>query len=188
MESAVVSPSFLTRSYISRKVKGGTVIAEDVFDLETHRRMLRHPDDYRRYVGPCRCCGEVRVHTHCIRTRKLTPGQSGSGTPFHVQIRLYRCVSPACRAVFTVLPAFIARRLWRTWETVDAVVNGTESAPARTRRRWIQRLNGSSWDLFQTFTATVRGRVTDVLCEKRPHTRLRLAEVVEEVVGDLADA
>ena len=46
-------PVCLTRSYKSRNQKGGTVIAEGVRDLETHRRMLLDPDAYRSVIGSC---------------------------------------------------------------------------------------------------------------------------------------
>ena len=43
-----------------------------------------------------------------------------------------------------VLPAFVARHLWRTWKTVEAIVVPPEQrprvvVPERTRRRWRAR-------------------------------------------------
>ncbi len=182
MTEAARTPIQPSRSYAARGVKGGTVIAEDVLDIDTHRRLLRHPDNYRLYVSPCPRCGGSRMQTHCFRQRRLRPGDPGQPVVC-VTIRLYRCGSPSCRAVFTVLPAFIARPRWRSWDTVENVVNGTETAPARTRRRWLSRLKSNACELFQTFTSMVRGRVTELLCRAQPTSRLRFVEVVEQVVG-----
>ncbi len=182
MTKGAHTPVQLNRSYAARGVKGGTVIAEDVLDLDTHRRLLRHPDNYRRYVSPCPRCSGSRMHTHCSRQRRLRPGDPGQPV-VSVTIRLYRCRLPSCRAVFTVLPAFIARHLWRSWETVANVVNGTEIAPGRTRRRWLNRLKSSAWELFQTFTSMITGRVIELLCTTRPRSRLQFVEVIAQVVG-----
>ncbi len=182
MTKGARTPAQPSRSYAGRGVKGGTVIAEDVLDIDKHRRLLRHPDDYRLYVSPCPRCGNSRMQTHCFRQRQLRPGDPGR-PPVCATVRLYRCASRSCRAVFTVLPAFIARHLWRSWETVENVVNGTEAAPARTRRRWLSRLKSNACELFQTFTSMVKGRVTELLCKAQPRSRLRFVEVLEQVVG-----
>lgn len=59
-----------------------------------------------------------------------------------VDIRRYRC--RRCHAVVQVLPGFVARNLWRTWRTVEAIVVPPEQrppvvVPERTRRRWRAR-------------------------------------------------
>jgi hypothetical protein len=50
MSAATLSPpqppGCLTRSYVSRGVRGGTIIAEDVYDLAEHRNRLADPDTY----------------------------------------------------------------------------------------------------------------------------------------------
>lgn len=62
----------------------------------------------------------------------------------HVKIVRYACAG--CRATWRVLPAFIARHLWRRWTTVARAIVGNPGAsmmpvvPARTRRRWKNRL------------------------------------------------
>ena len=55
------APRYLERRYGSSQ-KGGTLIAEDVRDLETHERRLCDPDGYR----PRRCprCGHDVLHVH----------------------------------------------------------------------------------------------------------------------------
>ncbi len=96
-------PICLTRSYKSRGQKGGTVIAEDVHDLQTHRKRLLDPDDYRSVITSCRACGTSRLHALCFRERVL---RRGFGKAQEVEtVRLYRCALKPCGAVFTVLPA-----------------------------------------------------------------------------------
>lgn len=148
----------LTRSYLSRGVKGGTVIAEDVWDRETHRQKLLDPDDYRAYIGDCRNCGCGKVHALCFRIRLLCPAETGKPIE-EVEIRLYRCPTKGCSAVYTVLPAFAARHLWRDWQTVEDVGRGKREAPRSTRRRWRGRLASSAKQLVQLFKATLQGTV-----------------------------
>ena len=48
-----------------------------------------------------------------------------------------------CSASWRVLPAFLARCLWRTWDVVEAALfEGAQkvSVPARTVQRWRARL------------------------------------------------
>ena len=140
----------LTRSYVSRGVKGGTVIAEDVWDREAHQKALLDPDTYRAYVGDCTNCGCGKVHAHCFRTRLLYPADTGD-TVGEEDIRLYRCPKEGCSAVYTVLPAFVARHLWRDWQTVEDVCEGKREAPRSTTRRWYGRLASSARQLVQLF-------------------------------------
>lgn len=126
----------LVRTYASRGVKGGTLIAEDVTDIESHERLLCN-GGYR----PQRCppCGAA-MHVHDYRPRELLASGLGSAT-----VVRFRCADrDGCGAVFLVLPALIARHLWRAWATVEATTTGTPAAaepvPARTARRWVARL------------------------------------------------
>jgi len=159
-------PVCLTRSYLSRGIKGGTIVAEDVLDLETHLRRLPDPDGYRCCVCPCPRCGSSRVHAHCFRERLLRPSDRRE-TPRSVTIRLYRCAAPFCGAVFTVLPAFIARHLWRSWETVHEVVSHRTPAPSTTRRRWLSRLASDSSQLVQAFMVLALNGIREVLARRR---------------------
>lgn len=112
-------------------MKGGTVIAEGVWDCDEHERRMVDPDLYR---PACRWCGRP-MQGHGIRERR----------PVHevpLDIRRYRCCP--CRAVVQVLPGFVARNLWRTWPAVEAVVVPPTRRPpvvvaARTARRWRER-------------------------------------------------
>lgn len=142
----------LTRSYASRKIKGGTVIAEDVRDLDTHRKKLLDPDEYRSVVGACRACGSKALHAHCFRERILRGGANEQALA--ETIRLYRCAAgTTCGAVFTVLPAVIARHLWRRWETVEAAAAGKLEVPRSTFLRWLGRLGSSAGQIVQAFTS-----------------------------------
>jgi Domain of unknown function (DUF6431) len=122
--------------------KGGTLIAEDVTDWATHDRRICNPDGYR---PPC-CprCGERRLHVHDYRERQL---RADPDTPVATIVR-HACV--ACAAIWQILPAFIARHLWRTWDVVAHTVTEQEAPsatgpqrgptiPARTARRWRAR-------------------------------------------------
>lgn len=146
----------LTKSYKSREVKGGTVIAEDVWDRGVHRLKLLDPDAYRRYIGPCRSCDFGMLHALCFRVRLLRSAEK-RGQVEEVDIRLYRCPKKkgGCGAVYTVLPAFIARHLWRDWQTVEDVCEGERKAPRRTTERWYGRLVCSAKQLVQLFQAAV---------------------------------
>jgi hypothetical protein len=161
-------PACLTRSYSSRGIKGGTVIAEDVLERSRHEKLLLDPDGYREVVVPCASCGGEHLHAHCFRTRSLRRAARGSPADV-VTIRLYLCAS--CRAVFTVLPAFIARHLWRAWETVRSVVEGGARAAQTTARRWRARLGSEASQLLHLFMASVTGKAQTRLARLRPLTR-----------------
>lgn len=131
--------SCLVRSCASRGQKGGTLIAEAMEDAEAHDAMMKRPAQYR----PTECaCGGKKLHIHQRRERSLR----GSPTPDRavrtVTVMVFLCV--ACRATWRVLPSFVARCLWRTWDVVEGVVLGTRQAQApvvssRTQRRWRAR-------------------------------------------------
>ena len=123
--------------------KGGTIIAEEVSDLATHDRRLCDPDGYRPAF--CPTCGETRLHVHDYRERVL---RAEPGEPVARVVR-HACVG--CDAIWQILPAFIARHLWRSWRVVEHVLTGARPAAAtpetrrwppvsaRTRRRWHAR-------------------------------------------------
>jgi hypothetical protein len=122
--------------------KGGTLIAEEVTDRATHERRICDPDAYRPPC--CPTCGERRLHVHDYRERQL---RGDPDTPIATIVR-HACV--ACAAIWQILPAFIARHLWRTWEVVAHAVTGAArsapeepprwpTVPRRTVRRWRAR-------------------------------------------------
>lgn len=170
-------PACLSRSYASREIKGGTIIAEDVLDLAEHQRRLLDPDNYR--PEKCRSCGE-KTHAHCFRERTLREVDPGE-PPVIVVIRLFFCRS--CGAVFTILPAFIARHLWRAWKTVESVVSGKERAPKKTMARWLSRLHSDASQLVQVFTASVQGALSDALLRSQPSVRSVFISVLAPFLG-----
>lgn len=118
--------------------KGGTVIARHITTLREQRQALAEPDLVR--PEDCWTCGIGALHVHERRERTLR-GHHGAAT---IGVLIFRCAQPGCRAVWRVLPAFLARHLWRAWSTVaEALTPETEarsSVPARTRDRWRTRL------------------------------------------------
>lgn len=116
--------------------KGGTLLAAEVITHEQHTAALANPDIER--PPRCAACDCPRVHVHERRTRLL----DGLGSA-QVDILIFRCARPSCRVVWRVLPAFLARHLWRTWERVTEALDearARSSTPARTRQRWLSRL------------------------------------------------
>lgn len=125
--------------------KGGTLIAADVQDPETHRRRLAS-GAYRPEC--CRRCLHGVLHVHDYRTR-LT--QIAPATPV-VQVVRFRCANEDCEAHWQVLPAFVARWLWFNWPLVEEATipepreeaeSPTRRPAERTRRRWQARLASS---------------------------------------------
>lgn len=135
---------YLERGYAS-SVKGGTVLAEGVDDRDEHERRLADPDTYR--PPACRGCGG-KLHAHGTRERKPV-----GETP--VELRRYRCAG--CGGVVQVLPAFLARNLWRSWKLVEEATTtpceGPSVVPARTRRRWQERLGSPARTVLHVLSA-----------------------------------
>ena len=94
----------------SSSQKGGTLIAEEVTDHATHERRICDPDGYR--LPFCPRCGKGPLHVHDYRERVL---RAELRKPVALIVRLI-CVS--CEAIWQILPLFIARHLWRTWNVV----------------------------------------------------------------------
>jgi len=123
------------------RYRGGTLIAPDVHDLPEHERRLRTPDIYR--PGCCPRCGHDRLHVH---DRPQPILFADSPALLRVPILRFICAAPTCGATWRILPAFIARHLWRRWSTVARIIYGDPPGPARvpiparTRRRWRARL------------------------------------------------
>ncbi len=88
-----------------------------------------------------------------------------------------------CGAVFTVLPAFIARHLWRAWKTVERVARCEELAPKTTFARWCSRLQSAASQLVQVFTASVQGAVSGAILRSQPSIRKAFVAVVEPLLG-----
>ena len=115
---------------------GGTLVAAEIVTHEQHAAALANPDLAR--PQQCAACDCLRVHVHDRRLRLL----DGLGSA-RIEILIFRCANLACRVVWRVLPAFLARHLWRAWaRVIEALDEARErcSTPNRTRMRWRQRL------------------------------------------------
>lgn len=149
------APPYLTTPYAAKPgQKGGTLLAEEVHDIDEHRRLLES-DGYR--PEHCPRCGRF-LHALDQRPRKLRD-QPNSAVEW---ICRYRC--RPCGAVWQVLPGFIARYLHRTWGAVQSAVvaagalarTGSEWRVTRkssTLRRWLERLGSSARVLVQALVA-----------------------------------
>jgi len=75
-----------------------------------------------------------------------------------IEIVRYICAAEECGATWRVLPAFVARHLWRRWSTVARTVAGDPGGradppiAARTRRRWLARLSSAAIQLVHLLT------------------------------------
>jgi hypothetical protein len=135
--------------------RGGTLVAETVLDLSTQLAALAAPD----LVRPAQChrCGGDRLHVHDRRERHP---RGGGGGPAVVPVLRFRCADEGCRAVWLVLPAFLARHLWRAWGVVEVATGTTVPAgprvevPARTTRRWLGRLTCAALILVQVLATS----------------------------------
>jgi hypothetical protein len=157
--------------------KGGTLIAEQVIDHATHERRICDPDGYRPPF--CPRCGECRLHVHDYRERVL---RAEPGKPV---ARIVRLLCVACGAIWQILPLFIARHLWRTWNVVrhalmpEHKVSSSSGepqhwpkVPLRTVRRWRARWLRPALALVQilassgkaTWAALATGLRSDATC------------------------
>lgn len=154
------------RPYSSSQ-KGGTLIAADVHDADTHRALLAS-GAYR----PERCahCLHDVLHVHDYRSR-LTQIVVGKIT---ICVVRYRCTNEACEARWQILPAFVARSLWFNWPLVEEAciaepredARAPTSGPAlRTKQRWRSRLASSARMIVVALAASAEGALGGVLRE-----------------------
>lgn len=172
----------LVTSRVSR-FKGGTLIDDDVRDLETHESRVCDPDGYR----PCRCprCGHGVLHVHCYPERHP---RGELGLPAVIRIIQYVCAAAECGATWRILPMFLARHLWRAWKTVERVVmpvgmppSAAAPIPARTERRWRDRFAASARVLVVLLAAS--GGVTLEAIASRVGLDAPRAELAEAHAG-----
>jgi len=167
------------------RYKGGTLIAEDVRDYETHCQRISRPDAYR--PGCCLACDGDVLHVHDYLQRKPC---DGPGSPPEITIVRYICAS--CEATWRVLPAFLARHLWRSWLTVERTVSTgpppppstAASIPKRTTRRWRERLASAARQLV-VLLATSGGALLEAIVKRAgvEATRQELVDVHAEVAA-----
>jgi len=157
-------PLCLIRCYPSSQ-KGGTLIAEDVVDRATHQRRLSDTDSYR----PSRCpkCGHGALHVHDYPIRILLAEPVDAELPARVtKIVRYRCAG--CDAIWRILPRFLARHLWRTWEVVELQTvsapppHDQPEVPKRTVRRWLARLRSAARTVMQALAAAAEATATRI--------------------------
>lgn len=157
---------YLNTPYAAKSQRGGTLIAEDVWDREEHRWKVAAPDGYRPDGCP-RCQG--LVHGHGCRTRRLRDEPDSAAE----EIRRYMC--SLCGAVWQVLPAFLARHLQRTWGAVQSrlvaagALEGTGAewrvvAKPTTTERFVARLMAVASVLTQALVESV-GEAAPVIRE-----------------------
>ena len=122
--------------------------------LAAHEERLKDPSSYL----PEECkCGSVRLHLHDRRTRLLRGTSTSDGRFASVIVLVFLCAD--CSATWRVLPAFLARLLWRTWETVantlaDEPPPGQPKVPDRTRQRWRARLGQAARTATQVLASS----------------------------------
>lgn len=144
----------LVLSYASRGQKGGTLIAESVLDLASHEARMQNPASYR----PAECgCGWRTLHSHGVRERRPRGMVTSNGGLAVVMVALFLCAR--CLASWRVLPAFLARCLWRTWAAVEKAVleqeePGEAEVPPRTKQRWRARLAQAARAPVQTLATS----------------------------------
>jgi len=150
------APLCLERRYPSSQ-KGGTLIASDVLDRAIHAQRMLKPDSYR----PVRClnCHCRSLHIHDRPWRVIRGEREVAG----VEILRFICV--LCKATWRIVPCFLARHLWRTWETVETAVGMRERStrqqaiPERTVRRWKCRLQAGAGQLGEALRDCARATV-----------------------------
>lgn len=154
----------LDTSRVSRFL-GGTLVVEDVRDLEEHQRRMADADLYR--PSPCPTCGFATLHVHCRPERH--PKREPSLPPV-VAVLQFRCADAECGATWRILPLFLARHLWHAWKTVERVVRPSTSlpkvaaprVPAQTARRWRARLDSAARVLCVLLAASGGAALTEV--------------------------
>lgn len=148
--------SCLVTSRVSR-FKGGTLVDEDVRDLDAHVRRVCDPDGYR--PASCPRCEHGVLHVHCYPERRP---RGDPQMPPVITIVQYVCANAECGATWRILPIFLARHLWRTWATVERAVKPDDTPaprdappiPEKTKRRWRARLLASARVLVVLFAAS----------------------------------
>ena len=134
--------------------KGGTIIFEHVDSLEEHERLL-NMGGYR--LDSCPRCGAA-AHRHDLRPRVMVEGAGLERVSSTTETQRVRCADREhCGAAWQLLPAFLARHLWRCWSTVERAMferraeqpqQGGEQCsrvvPKRTAQRWRARLASSA--------------------------------------------
>lgn len=177
------APPCLYRPYSSSQ-KGGTLIALDVRDVETHLARVRSPDGYR--PAACPTCGHAVMHAHDVRTRRCQV----PGAPPVIPIVRHRCAHPDCGGRWQTLPAFLARHLHFNWPQVEQACDGEECtarrAPShRSVRRWLCRLASSAAQLVR-LACDAGGEAAAKIRTALVETRREVVDAVELSFAEVA--
>lgn len=152
--------------------KGFTLLADGVCCLDAHARRLADPDGYR----PSRCprCAHDKLHVHDYPSRALRGNRDAPS----IRVVRYRCAS--CDVTFRVLPAFVARHLWRCFHTIEQETIATHPSPSRppiperTAQRWRARLASQIGPLHEALAHEKHPLANEVLPDQ-PRRELVLA-------------
>ncbi len=162
--NALAQPPDCLVRHVPTETKGCTILARDVHAVDLHRRRLAERDGYR--PSSCSHCGHDRLHVHDYRHRVL---RANRDVP-EISIVRYRCAS--CHAIFRILPAFVARYLWRSMhtiaeETLDTCPSPTRPpVPGRTIHRWQTRLEATLGPLHEAFRKAEHPLASMVHCDE----------------------
>lgn len=106
------------------------------------------------------------------------------GIRLEIRIVRYLCADARCAATWRILPAFVARHLWRAWETIVDAVNAPPATntdatpiPRRTAQRWHARLQAPAKQLVVLLAMTC-GAVLDAIA-RRAGLRATRSELVD---------
>lgn len=144
------------------KQKGGTLLAREIRTLQAHLATLADPDQIR--PQECPRCRRSPVYVHDRRPRVFHGEVDG---PPGTDVLIFRCADhKRCGAVWRMLPAFLARHLWRRWSVVGVSLMteaaGRHRVPSRTQQRWRARLTTSAAVLVALLDATGVAHWTDL--------------------------
>lgn len=150
--------------------------------LQEHEATLADPDRIRPPV--CPRCRRAPVHVHERRPRVFRGEVDG---PAGTDVLIFRCADHEdCGAVWRMLPAFLARHLWRRWSVVGvslvAPAGHRHRVPPRTQQRWRARLRSSAAVLVALLDTTGVPRWSDLAARVgAAGTRADLVEAADDL-------
>jgi hypothetical protein len=108
-----------------------------------------------------------------------------------IRIVRFICAAPGCRATWRILPAFLARHLWRIWPTVERTTHPKKPPeidpmpiPERTAQRWRGRLASAAKQLV-LLLASSGGVLLETIAKRAglDATRWELADIHGQVTA-----
>jgi hypothetical protein len=129
------------------------------------------------------------LHVHDYLERKLLAEPLDPTRPA-ATITIVRHECAACGATWRILPAFLPRRLWRSWPVVEAATVSAPApanqpeVPARTVRRWVARLASAAAKLVQILATSAHVVLEQIAARAGlDATREELVRVHDDVIG-----